>query len=176
MPTVMRSTLPRLAACLIAGTLGVTACGDPSSEGAGSPPPSSESPATTLAPSTSAPDTTAAAAAVAVVGVFEGVLAYPACGNEPFTHQGVTWYPVAPVGGDPMDADLRDRLEAILAVERETPDTFHAGQFARVPAPGPGDDVGTLVVWADGVGRWTSDSGDIDVWVVDEELTYNWVC
>ena len=75
-----------------------------------------------------------------------------------------------------MDADLRDRLEAILAVERETPDTFHAGQFARVPAPGPGDDVGTLVVWADGVGRWTSDSGDIDVWVVDEELTYNWVC
>jgi hypothetical protein len=32
------------------------------------------------------------------------------------------------------------------------------------------------VVWADGVARWTSDSGNLDVWLVDEPITYNWVC
>jgi hypothetical protein len=47
---------------------------------------------------------------------------------------------------------------------------------ARVAPPGPGDDIGTLVVWAVGVARWVSDSGVLDVWLIDDEVTYNWVC
>ena len=45
-----------------------------------------------------------------------------------------------------------------------------------MPSPGPGDDIGTLVVWADGVARWASDSGKLDVWMIDDEITYPWVC
>ena len=41
---------------------------------------------------------------------------------------------------------------------------------------GPDDDVGTLVVWADGVARWVADSGDLDVWMIDDEVPYYWVC
>jgi len=31
-------------------------------------------------------------------------------------------------------------------------------------------------MWADGVARWVSDSGKIDVWMVDDEITYMWAC
>ncbi|MGH9135232.1 MAG: hypothetical protein ACRDZZ_14935 [Ilumatobacteraceae bacterium] len=80
---------------------------------------------------------TPGAAPVEVVGLYESIEFYPACGNETLDHQdGLT----------------------------------------RVAPPGPGDDIGTLVVWADGVARWTSDSGDLDVWMIDDEIVYNWVC
>ncbi len=131
-------------------------------------------PATTAEPSPSS--TAEGDQPVGVAEVFDGVEAYPACGNEPFTYLGVTWYPIAFVGSDPIDPRLQDRLERVLGVERDMPETPRVGKFARVPAPGPGDDVGTLIVWEDGVGRWTSDSGDLDVWVSVDEVTYNWVC
>ena len=50
------------------------------------------------------------------------------------------------------------------------------GGLARVMEPGPGDDVGTLVIWADGVARFVSDSGDLTAWMVTDEITYDWVC
>jgi hypothetical protein len=40
----------------------------------------------------------------------------------------------------------------------------------RVVDPGPGDDIGTLTVWADGVARWESDSGNLATWLVDDEI------
>jgi hypothetical protein len=51
-----------------------------------------------------------------------------------------------------------------------------AGSVGRVVAPGPGDDVGTLVIYQNGLAYWVSDSGDLDTWLTDTELTYNWVC
>ena len=81
-----------------------------------------------------------------------------------------------PVDSQPIDAALLPRLTALLAVDREQPPAPGLAGFARVSPPGPGDDTGTLVVWADGVARWTSDSGNLDVWLVDEPITYNWVC
>ena len=77
---------------------------------------------------------------------------------------------------DPIDSKLQARVNEILAVEREEPADARFRSFVRVPNPGPGDDVGTLVVWADGVARWVSDSGKIDVWMIDDEITYMWVC
>lgn len=147
------------------------ACGDPSDGTAATPaPPVTEAAASTSEP---APSTTAQ---VAFVDVYSAVQAYPACGNEPFTHLGITWYPVSPVDSQPIDDALLPRLTALLAVDREQPLAPSLAGFARVSPPGPGDDTGTLVVWADGVARWTSDSGNLDVWLVDEPITYNWVC
>ncbi|MCK0110787.1 hypothetical protein MWU75_01340 [Ornithinimicrobium sp. F0845] len=44
-----------------------------------------------------------------------------------------------------------------------------------VSEPGPGDDIGTLTVYADGRAHYVSDSGQ-EIWLVDEHRTYNWVC
>jgi hypothetical protein len=112
---------------------------------------------------------------VPIIGVHDDVAAYPACGNQPFVHLGVTWYPLFQEGFSPSDDDLQERADEVRNVNRQSPPSDAQG-LVRVPPPGPGDDVGTLVVWADGVGRWTSDSGELDVWVVDDELTYDWVC
>ena len=79
-------------------------------------------------------------------------------------------------GLTPIDANLQDRATVVLAVEREPVPVERFHSIARVPAPGPGDDIGTLVVWADGVARWISDSGLLDVWMIDDEIIYSWVC
>ena len=130
-------------------------------------PPAATSPGTT--PTTLTPTTTAPGA-VPVDGVYEGVSFYPACGNETLQHEGVTWYQV-------QEYDYPDVWAAIFDVERIEPAVplgFRGA--ARVVDPGPGDDVGTLVVWADGVARFVADSGDLTAWMVDDELTYEWVC
>ena len=33
-----------------------------------------------------------------------------------------------------------------------------------------------MAVWADGVARWVSDRGELDVWMVDDEIEYSWIC
>ena len=143
-----------------------------SSDGASSPAAATTKPTTpaTVASPTTMPD------AVVIAGVYPGVLAYPACGNEPFDHLGVTWYPLFSEGFDPMTDDLQERVDEVIAVQRESSPVRGVHGLMRVPAPGPGDSIGTLVVWADGVARWVSDSGDLDVWLVDEPISYSWVC
>ena len=114
---------------------------------------------------------------IPIASVTEGVEGYPACGTEPITHDGVTWYPVSSVEFPTDHSDLSELLSEITSVEREpSPVGVPTGFAPRVAEPGPGDDVGTLVVWADGVARWVSDSGNLDVWLVAQELTYDWVC
>jgi hypothetical protein len=44
-----------------------------------------------------------------------------------------------------------------------------------VAPPGPGDDIGTLIVYSDGMARYESDSGTVE-WLTTEVHTYNWVC
>ena len=46
-------------------------------------------------------------------------------------------------------------------------------------APGPGDDIGVMVIYADGMARFESKSGRV-IWLTSDERiynwTYNWVC
>jgi hypothetical protein len=129
----------------------------------------------TSIPATQTPPTTMPDI-VAIVGVYDAVEAYPACGNEPFDHLGMTWYPLFSEGFDPMMGDLQERVDEVRAVQRESSPVRGVHGLVRVPAPGPGDNIGTLVVWADGVARWVSDSRDLDVWLIDEPISYSWVC
>jgi hypothetical protein len=150
------------------------------------PPSASTVPGTTAPPETSiAPTSTApppstivsdAIVPVPIVEVYEGVGFYPACGNTPLAFEGVTWYPVAHVGYNASQDDLALLMDELAMIVREPSPVAGARGFARVVPPGPGDDVGTLVIWADGVARWVSDSGLQDVWMVDHELIYNWDC
>lgn len=99
---------------------------------------------------------------------------YPACGNEVLQFDGRSWYPFAPANpsdfpADPLQADDADARAMDLAGEPAT----NAGM---VIAPGPGDAVGTLVVFEGGFAYWQSDSGDLDTWLVTTEITYQWVC
>lgn len=109
-----------------------------------------------------------AADPVPLVGVFEGVSFYPACGNETLTYDGVTWYQV-------HRSEYPDEYASVFAVDREQP-AAPQGFALRVVAPGPGDDIGTLTVWSDGVAHFVSDSGDLEAWLIDDELSYGWVC
>lgn len=151
----------------------VSACG--SDDEAGRTEPSTE----TEVPSSSTPSPTSvtnAPAVVEIAGTYEGVTTYPACGNETFEHLDVTWYPLVQEGLDPVTDDLQGRADDVLAVEREASPVFEVHGLLRVVPPGPGDAIGTLAVWADGVARWVSDSGDLDVWMIDDPITYNWAC
>jgi hypothetical protein len=106
-----------------------------------------------------------------IVGVYDGVGFYPACGDEQLEYDGVVWYQVQ----EYEYPEIYDR--AVNGNREQAPETVTVhGLAARVVAPGPGDDVGTLVVWSDGVAYFVSDSGDLHAWLVQEELTYNWVC
>jgi hypothetical protein len=114
---------------------------------------------------------------VPIVGTYDGVSFYPACGTEVLDHEGVTWYTLAHDGAQATDPEFAKRLSLLAAVDREPSPVSGVNGFAvRVAEPGPGDDIGTLVVWDDGVARFVSDSGDLDVWLVDDELEYTWVC
>ena len=127
------------------------------------------------APVASQSAATVTAPPVEIVSVYEAVEFYPACGNETLQHQGLTWYPLKPPGIEELDADVQPLLDEVLAVEREN-SPVSGVRGLRVVAPGPGDDLGTLVVWADGVARWVSDSRDLDVWMIDDPVRYVWEC
>ena len=114
---------------------------------------------------------------VPIVGTFEDVAFYPACGTETLDHEGITWYTLSSLEFPTTDPEHAKVLALVASVERESsPVAGFNGVAARVAEPGPGDDVGTLVIWADGVARFVSDSGNLDVWLVDDELTYHRVC
>jgi hypothetical protein len=104
---------------------------------------------------------------VAIAGVVEGVEYYIGCANEPVTIDGTVWYPLA-------EFEFGDEVAEIVAIARE-PHRGVRGFAPRVAPPGPGDDVGTLVVYADGVARYESDSGQA-IWLTSEQQTYRWVC
>ena len=102
-----------------------------------------------------------------IVAVYDGVGFYGACGNNTLEWDGVVYYQLFP-----------DEIAALDEARYPTsppPTTAPAMGFARVPAPGPGDDVGTLIVYADGLARFESDSGTID-WLSTEPHEYDWVC
>ena len=98
---------------------------------------------------------------------------YPACGNEPLTVDGVTWYPFVP-------ANLAEFPE-VTAIAVPSGEGGMGGGTMRaslpaVAAPGPGDDSGTLTVYEGGLAFWVSDSGALETWLTDQELEYSWDC
>lgn len=162
----MRATLT----LFIAATLALAACGDDEPVSAPPPPDSTvTAPTVTIPPTSTAPPTDPPVASI--VEVYEGVNFYPACGNEQLTHGGIAWYQV-------QRNEYPEIYELVTNGNREDPPESVAvrGFAPRVVAPGPGDDVGTLVVWSDGVAYFVSDSGDLTAWLVDDELTYPWEC
>lgn len=165
-----RRVLPAFA--VVAITFGAAACGSDQPASSDSLPPAVTTPSSSIGTA----DTIPPAETVEIVGVYEGAEFYPACGNETLDHQGVTWYTLVNAADGLVDPAFRERADVALSADREPSPVMGRQGLVRVVSPGPGDDVGTLVVWADGVARWVSDSGDLDVWLIDEELTYNWVC
>ena len=151
----------------VAATLALSACGDDEPVSTPPPPDSTTAPSTVTIP----PPSTTDAPEATVVEVYDGVDFYPACGNEQLSHDGTTWYQV-------QQNEYPEIYERVTNGNREDPpETVAVRGFApRVVAPGPGDNVGTLVVWSDGVAYFVSDSGDLTAWMVDDELTYPWEC
>ena len=100
-----------------------------------------------------------------VVRVLKHFEYYGACGNETVTVESTTYYPVLPRDRDEID-DSRYPLGD---------DDAAPSGLLRVAPPGPGDDVGTMILYTDGMARFESDSGRV-IWLTDEEQSYNWVC
>ena len=106
-------------------------------------------------------------APVEILEIIRDVQYYPGCANEPVTIEGTTWYPLS--GGE------IDEIEAKILEPRQEPTDGVSGFALRVAPPGPGDDVGSLVVYVDGIARYETDSGFV-IWLTLEEQTYGWVC
>lgn len=134
------------------------------------------------------PDGSAAPGRVAQV--HEDVAFYPACGNEVLDLNGTTWYQLLP---DEQRAPRRypddensmgpaspatfTTVRSALRPSQEPKMTLTRGIKApAVVAPGPGDDVGDVTVFTDGLALFESDSGDLTTWLTREQRTYNWEC
>lgn len=103
----------------------------------------------------------------AVVETLQSVEYYYACGNELLKlPDGRRFYPF--IEQHRVDED------AYLGAPARSPLVAMAVVLA-VPAPEPGEDVGTLTIYEDGTARFVSDSG-IEAWLTDEEQSYNWEC
>ncbi|MFZ4719912.1 MAG: hypothetical protein ACOYMR_10835 [Ilumatobacteraceae bacterium] len=100
-----------------------------------------------------------------VVRVDERAQYYGACGNETATFSGETWYPLLPQEQELVDPDLY----------RPPAQTSAGLRAPKVVGPGPGDDVGTFIVYDDGIGRYESDSGRV-IWLTQEPHEYAWDC
>jgi hypothetical protein len=101
---------------------------------------------------------------VAIAAVHEHFDYYGACGSETALVDGVTYFRVLP-----------EHLAEIDEARYPLTTAATSGLLAAVPVPGPGDDVGTLIVYADGMARYESDSGNV-MWLTNVEPEYTWVC
>lgn len=167
-PTTMIGTKVCVAAITSVTVLLVGGCGDASREA---------TPGGSAAPRT-------------VVQVHEDVAFYPACGNEVLELASITWYQLLP----DEQRSLREEQENETSMGPASPGTFtmvrssvrpaqaprlvltHGRNVPAVVAPGPGDDIGDVTVFADGLALFESDSGDLTTWLTQEERTYNWEC
>lgn len=142
-----------------------TACGSDDDKDSGGAP-------STAVESTVASPTTSAT--IEIADVHENFQYYGACGNETVKVEATTFYPVHRDDVRSIDKSQYP-VEGPSARPGPSETTADAAGFARVAPPGPGDDLGTMVVYSDGMARFESKSGRV-IWLTDEEQTYNWVC
>jgi hypothetical protein len=153
----------RLIGVGLVSVLVLTACGDAVGEPRASRSQPTESSTSEPVPSGPEPEL------VDVAAVYERVEYYGACGNETVTVDGVTYYPILSEDLQKVELDRYPLVGALLGV---------FGSLALAPQvapPGPGDDIGDLIVYVDGTARFESDSGWV-IWLTDEEQTYFWEC
>lgn len=151
----MRRWIPMLMVSLV-GVAGFAACGSDDEGASGSSLPESTLPA---------PSETEVAV------VYEDVDYYGACGNETLTtDDGISFYPLT---SDEVEALDLDAYPGDAAPSESGPEGFRTP--LGVAPPGPGDDVGTLVVYDDGIARFESDSGTVR-WLTDEFREFTFVC
>lgn len=114
-----------------------------------------------------------------ILAVYDDVAYYPACGNEPVTVNGTTYYPLPSSNPLRFGDDVIDPPDPRRYPLPGTPGALGGGgghgRLGAVAAPGPGDDVGAMVVYSDGVARYESDSGTVK-WLTTTPQVYNWVC
>jgi len=148
----------------LAGLLLIAACGDADDAPGATGPPDTDPVVTIVGPTSE----------IAIAEVFERVEYYGACGNETVTVDGVTYYPVhnetypGNTEGFPIpDFDRYPVIGTMVGL---------LGAFVapQVAPPGPGDDIGDMIVYVDGTARFESDSGWV-IWLTDQEQTYGWV-
>jgi hypothetical protein len=152
----MRRWIPMMLVSIV-GVAGFAGCGS-DDEGASAGPSLPES--TLPAPS-----------GTEVAAVYEDVDYYGACGNETLTtDEGISFYPLTSDEVEALDLDA-------YAVDGAPPGSGPEGFRSPlgVAPPGPGDDVGTLVVYGDGIARFESDSGNVR-WLTDEFREFAFVC
>lgn len=102
---------------------------------------------------------------------------YPACGNEVLTWEGEDYFPYNPADIDdfPDPTAMETRASALGATAPLAWVRMSVPLPSVVP-PGPGDDVGTLVIYEGGHAFWESENGALSTWLTTAELQYNWVC
>lgn len=112
-----------------------------------------------------------------VVEVVENVGYYPACGNELIEVNGVAWFPFTPTDDSPLPDDpFAATLGGEAAADGGSGIGVMTAALSAVAPPGPGDDMGTLVIFENDLAYWGSDSGNLETWLTRNELTYNWAC
>ena len=115
----------------------------------------------------------------AVVRAHASVGYYPACGNEVLSFDGRKWYPYEPMNSSDLPSDPLTAVPASLSAsgaEDAASVTGGAGPIGAVVAPGPGDDVGTLVIYENDLAYWQADSGGLHTWLTNRKIEYNWAC
>ncbi|MFW2332274.1 hypothetical protein, partial [Ilumatobacter sp.] len=83
---------------------------------------------------------------------------------------GTVFYPLPTEPSDHVVPGLAEAID-----ESRYPIPADLAGVVRVAPPGPGDDIGTMIVYSDGFARFESDSGWI-IWLTDQEQTYGWEC
>jgi hypothetical protein len=103
-----------------------------------------------------------------IVAIHEDVNWYPPCATYPIELGGKQFYPL-PMGAPEVDESVYP-LKVVAA-------TFGGLGFSvpRVAPPGPGDDVGTVIEYSDGMARFESESGNV-AWLTLEVQEYGYVC
>ena len=158
----------RLITLSLVGVLVLAACGDAGDDpgtGVSAPNSSLEPSVTTSEPATTEPRSELPE----VAAVYERVEYYGACGNETVTVEGVTYYPILNEDLEQVELDRYPLVGAVLGI------VGSLGVAPQVAPPGPGDDIGDMIVYTDGTARFESDSGWV-IWLTDQEQTYTWEC
>jgi hypothetical protein len=112
----------------------------------------------------------------AVLAIYAGVGYYPACGNETLDFDDRLWFPFVPSNAADLPPDPLSEMPGSAAVDTAAAVAFVEGPVGAVVAPGPGDDLGTLVIYQNDLAYWESDSSALSTWLTTSEIEYNWVC